>query len=172
MSELTARERLQPALLDRLTDDEPGLRRESRDQRVMSLERLRGAVLRDLRWLLNADNLGNTVDLDDYPYVAESVLNYGLPPLAGRTASSIDCSEIERVLRQTIWAFEPRMLKNTVKVRVSVPEGRAQHNCLTFEIEGVMWAQPLSLDLYLKTEVDLESGSVSITETTSQKGVA
>ena len=103
MSDLTVRERLQPALLDRLTDDDPESRRESREQRVMSLERLREAVLRDLRWLLNADNLGESVSLEPFPCVAQSVLNFGLPPLAGRTASSIEFAEIERVLRQTIY---------------------------------------------------------------------
>ena len=53
MAELTTQERLQPSLLDRLTDDEPGSRSEGRDKRVMSMRQLRAAVLRDLEWLLN-----------------------------------------------------------------------------------------------------------------------
>ncbi len=35
------------------------------------------------------------------------------------------------------------------------------HNALTFEIEGELWAQPVPLRMmYLKTEIDLESGQV------------
>jgi len=37
-------------------------------------------------------------------------------------------------------------------------------SALTFEIEGELWAQPLPLQLYLKTEIDLESGQVKIEE--------
>ena len=47
MAELTTRERLQPSLLDRLTDDAPQERVESRDKRVMSMRQLRTAVLRE-----------------------------------------------------------------------------------------------------------------------------
>ena len=50
-------DRLQPALLDRLTDDEPGSREEPVEARVLSKRRLRQSVLRDLAWLLNATRL-------------------------------------------------------------------------------------------------------------------
>ena len=55
--QLTPQDRLQPALLDRLTDDEPDKKQEPREQRVMSKRRLRQAVLRDLAWLFNATRL-------------------------------------------------------------------------------------------------------------------
>ena len=48
MPELTPQERLQPALLDRLTDEQPDHAQEPRERRVMSKSRLRQAVLRDL----------------------------------------------------------------------------------------------------------------------------
>lgn len=44
-------DRLQPALLDRLRDDHPEQRVEPAEARVMSRQRLREAVLRDLEWL-------------------------------------------------------------------------------------------------------------------------
>ena len=47
-------DRLQPALLDRLTDQAPQSRTEAEDTRVMSKSQLRQAVLRDLNWLFNA----------------------------------------------------------------------------------------------------------------------
>ena len=64
MAELSLQERLQPSLLDRLTDNEPDSNDESRAQRVLSLNRLKRSVLRDLAWLLNSGNLANTEDLD------------------------------------------------------------------------------------------------------------
>ena len=54
MAELTPMDRLQPCLLDRLTDDEPEVSREGRDKRIVSLQRYKSAVLRDIEMLLNA----------------------------------------------------------------------------------------------------------------------
>lgn len=36
------------------------------------------------------------------------------------------------------------------------------HNALSFEIEGDLWAQPVPLRLLLQTDVDLESGHVRV----------
>ena len=166
MAELTQKERLQPALLDRLTDDDPEHRQESRDKRVLSMRRLRESVLRDLAWLLNASRLDSLQDLGDYPHAAHSVLNYGIPDLTGMTASGVDVTAIERAVRQAIWDFEPRILRQSVRVRARVDPERMSHNALTFDIEGQLWAQPVPLQIFLKTELDLELGEVIVTEQT------
>ena len=89
MAELTPQERLQPALLDRLIDDAPHNKtKESREHRVLNKQRLRAAVLRDLAWLFNATNFASSADLAAHPEVARSVVNFGLPALAGQTASA------------------------------------------------------------------------------------
>ena len=107
------RDRLQPALLDRLTDDNPGQREEPVDRRVMTKSQIRQAVLRDLSWLFNATQpMGNLngVASDIPPMVAESVLNFGLPAMSGQLVSKIDISLLERTIRQAILRFEPRLL--------------------------------------------------------------
>ena len=164
MAELTQQERLQPCLLDRLTDDEPDKKQEARDQRVVSLRRLREGVLRDLGWLLNATNLAALEDLDDYPAVAQSVVNFGMPALAGTLASSVDVNDFERQIYQAIVDFEPRILRDTLKVRMVVTADEMSHNAMTFEIEGQLWAQPVPQRLYLKTEIDLELGEVKLSD--------
>ena len=70
---------------------------EIRSRFVLSTERLRACVLRDLTWLLNTPNLrwrdgraedsqlGVVPDIEAYPRAAASVVNYGIPPLSGRT---------------------------------------------------------------------------------------
>ncbi len=54
MAEPLPTERLQPALLDRLTDNEPESRVEAREARVLTKSQLRAAVLRDLASLMNS----------------------------------------------------------------------------------------------------------------------
>jgi type VI secretion system protein ImpF len=162
MAELAPRERLQPSLLDRLSDDEPDSSSESRDRRVLSLRTLRAGVLRDLAWLLNTTNLLSVVEAANLPQIDTSVLNYGIPAMAGHAVNSLNVGQLERSIRQAIWDFEPRLIRSTVsvKARMSLEE----KNKLTFDIEADLWAQPYPERLYLKTELDLQRGAVVIAE--------
>jgi type VI secretion system protein ImpF len=164
MAELTSKERLQPSLLDRLTDDDPERATESREARVLSPARLRECVRRDLAWLFNTTHLQALQSLDDFPLIARSVLNYGIPDLAGRTASSLATAEVEQLIRQAILDFEPRLDRNSVSVRLVLEKDRMSHNALSFDVEAELWAQPLPLHLFLRTAVDLEAGKVEVTD--------
>jgi type VI secretion system protein ImpF len=164
VAELTQKERLQPSLLDRLTDDEPDQQVESRDKRVLSPARLRECVRRDLTWLFNTTHLAALQPLREYPAVASSVLNYGMQDLTGLTLSSVDVPALERMLALVIASYEPRLLRRSVKVRLIADKEKMSHNALTFDIEAELWAQPLPLRLFLRTEIDLENGGVAVTE--------
>jgi type VI secretion system protein ImpF len=170
MAELTVQERLQPALLDRLTDDEPDKSVESRDQRIIALPKLRQCILRDLSWLLNTPHLAATEDLTEYPYVAKSVLNYGLPSFAGSAVARLSSAEVERSIKDAILAFEPRLLEKSVKVKMvaSGAKDDASHS-IDIEIEGELWAQPVPLRMFMKTEVDLEIGAVTLKEQSDRR---
>lgn len=163
MAELTPQERLQPALLDRLTDDNPESQVEPREMRVMSRNRMREAVLRDLSWLFNSTQLTGDFDWQANPQAQRSVINYGLPTLSGETASTLDVVGLEAQVRQAILNFEPRIMASTLKVEAMVDEMQMDHhNVISFRILCNMWAQPVPFELMLRTEVDLESGQVAI----------
>lgn len=161
MAELTPMERLQPCLLDRLTDDSPGQQQESRDQRVVSLRKYRDGVLRDLTWLLNASAYPPGEDLEESGELASSVLNYGFRDLCGLTASSLNATELERELVRAIHRFEPRIIRNTLSVRVAADD-EGPGNSVFFEIKGELWAQPKPEYLDLRTELDLETGNCQL----------
>lgn len=164
MAELSLQERLQPSLLDRLTDNEPDTKVESRAQRVLSINRLKRSVLRDLAWLLNCGPLSVTDDLDAYPDAKRSVINYGVRDLAGSAATSTDINAIEREVKQAILDFEPRILPHSLSVKVIVDEESMSHKSLSFEIEGQLWAQPMPVSMLLSTEVDLDTGVTTVEE--------
>lgn len=163
MAELTPRDRLQPSLLDRLTDLEPAKEQEPRERRVLSMRALRQSVQRDLVWLLNANGLSSVQNLTPFPYVANSVINFGMPDLVGKSASGIDARQLERLMRDAIWAFEPRIMRDTVRVRsMQVEETTGRHNTVSFFVEGDLWAQPYPERLYFRTELDLEAGEMRV----------
>ena len=165
MAELSLKERLQPSLLDRLTDDHPESTKEAWQQRVLSEHKLRKSVLRDLSWLLNASGLPSSVDLENHPLVAQSTLNYGMPDLAGLSLSGLDIDQVEERLKNVIMHFEPRINRESLSIHaVKREKEEMSHNALVFEIQGELWAHPMPLHVLLKTELDLESGNVNVTE--------
>ncbi len=157
------RNRLQPALLDRLTDDEPEQRQETESLRVMSKTQLRQAVLRDLGALFNAvQPLGD--EAEPYPLLAESVLNFGLPSLSGQLASKLDIGGLENAIRQAILRFEPRILADTLQVTRAWRRrtSSTRTTSIEFEIRGHLWSQPVPLEILLRTQLDLEAGQIEM----------
>lgn len=160
MPELAVVEKLQPCLLDRLTDDDPKNQQESRSQRVISLQRYRQGVLRDLQWLFSSSahlpQEGQpNYTLEDFPEAYRSVINYGTRHLFGLMAPNM--RELERQLLESLYAFEPRILRNSLKVRSQI-----DGNVIALEVEGSLWASPLPEHLHIKTKLDLETGQCSL----------
>ncbi|MBN1669517.1 MAG: type VI secretion system baseplate subunit TssE [Kiritimatiellae bacterium] len=162
MAELAPRERLQPCLLDRLADDEPGNREESRDRRVISLRRYRDAVLRDLAWLLNTPAHTADEGFAEFPEVEKSVLNFGVRDVCGMSISGLTAQEMEQKLLQAIRLFEPRVMRNSLSFTSTSDPGRLDRTAVTFEIRGQLWAQPAPEALFIKTEFDLETGECEL----------
>ena len=154
--------KLQPSLLDRLTDLNPEKKKESSAEQVLSQQQYKTAVIRDLGWLLNAVSLDTVVDLEPYPQVRHSVLNYGLPDISGHTAASIDTTTLEKSLQRAIYAFEPRIIANSLRVQVN-PDIMS-HNSLEFRIEGAVFEQPMPFQVSLRSKLDLECGEFVVRE--------
>lgn len=169
MPTLSPQERLQPALLDRLIDDEPDKPVESREARLITVRRLRAAVLRDLEWLFNSTRLADS-ELDDseYPEAARSTLAYGLPALAGNTASGMDIGLLESRIRTAITQFEPRLVQSTLRVQALISDkSMDHHNQIQVEIRGSLWSVPVPIEILLRTNLDLESGEIRIEDLSS-----
>ncbi len=165
MANLRAQDRLQPALLDRLTDDEPDSRVEAAESRVINRTRLRELVLRDLAWLFNTTQPSDWLNAESAPQAARSVLSFGLPALSGRYLSAVDLQALQEGVRRAILQHEPRILPGTLTVQAVASEQQADHhNQLGFRISGQLWAQPVPLELMLRTDLDLETGRIAIRE--------
>jgi len=163
MSEFIAPfDRLQPCLLDRLTDENPDKREESRNQRIISLQRYKAGVLRDLDWLFNAighspDEPAGDLTIADYEEAFHSVVNFGIRQLYGRLAPDVE--EIERQLFDALTFFEPRINRRTLKVKATL-----ERQVLCFDITGELWVYPVPERLFIRTELDLESSECNSKE--------
>ena len=164
MAEQFSRDRLLPALLDRLIDERPHDGTEALESRVLSKAGLRQSVLRDLAWLFNAQAADSgEIDGEVFPHARRSTINFGIAPLSGTLVSKLEMIDLEQMLRQAIIDFEPRILPDSLVVRGVAPvDPLGHHNSLSFEINARLWAQPYPLELLLKTDLDLETGLVEL----------
>lgn len=154
-----SRDRLQPVLLDRLTDHQPLQKGERAGAFLMSGKLLRDSVLRDLQWLLNTTNFGANHQIASLARARASVLNYGVQAWAGHRMSEVDLLDIESAIRTAVVNFEPRILPDSIDVRcVAQTDSIEHHNLLSLEIRGTLWSVPYPVEFILRSELDLESG--------------
>jgi type VI secretion system protein ImpF len=164
-------ERLQPSLLDRLTDEDPTNPKEARDDRVIDLRRLRDIIQRDLSWLLNTFDNSTIVDPDRYPNVLNSVLTYGVREVAGEFSTQNRALMIRESIQRAIEKFEPRILPSSLHV-VLRDNKVAGQSMVTFDIAAEMWAQPLPMELYLRSEVDVTTGELRLERPNAAKSLS
>jgi len=161
MADKTITERLQPSLLDRLTDLEPVSVTEARDDRVINIRRLRDIIRRDLAWLLNSNSMDNLIDADEYPHASNSVLNYGVRETAGNFSTEKRAAEIRKAIKRAIIMFEPRIKEGTLEI-VARKDKKSSQTIIEFDIHADMWAQPLPMELYLRSQIDLTTGQLAL----------
>ena len=135
---------------------------ESGDSKAVSSRKLREYVCRDLAALLNSNSLDVSIDLEAFPEVRQSVLNYGMPSLAGRTARTVDPQQTAARIESVIRRFEPRLSR--VRVTPELREGGTEALVLAFRIEAELWGHPVPQQLVLRTSIDVDSGDVSIAD--------
>jgi type VI secretion system protein ImpF len=135
---------------------------ERADRFMLSSRQLREYVCRDLAALLNALSLGSADDLAPYPQVEGSVLNYGMPSLAGVAATSLDPQKTAASIELAIKRFEPRLRK--VRVAPEPPGSHGEGSALSFRIDAELWGQPSAQALTVRTRIDTDSGHVSVSD--------
>lgn len=123
---------------------------------------LKATVRRDMAWLLNTTNFGALVDLDPYPNIETSVLNYGVPDLAGKAISHRVIIQRARDIRAAIRAFEPRIDEKTLVVEPS--QSSERENAVTYVIEGDVTSAVNAMPIKLRTDIEADTAAVVVRE--------
>lgn len=113
---------------------------------------------------MNTVNLESVISLEAYPEVRDTVLNFGMPGLSGNTINMADREAIRKLIKDAIEKFEPRILKDTLKVSLIEDKEQINPHAIAFQIEADMWGRPMPEALFLRTELDLELGDVKVSE--------
>ncbi len=172
--------RLTPSLFDKLVSDleidgmrddaSTGLEAAGQPARVYTVARLerfneqamRATVMRDLNWLLNTTHLGADVDLEPYPEVQRSVVNFGVPDLTGRTTHQRLVQSRARQIRDAIRTFEPRLNPQRLDIEASTDPDKA--NSLTYVIRSDIVSAVQSMPVQFMTDIEPDGGAATVRE--------
>lgn len=158
-------DRFWPSLYDRLRTGEA----EGIDDYFVDGSRLRNVVKRDLETLLNATSLESTVDLEGYPRIRASVLNYGLPDLTGKIVAGLSAWNIQEALRNALSNYEPRIVPDSLNVAVDTtgvglnsPRAYDPEKGLTLSIAGTILGTPMPESVFIQTRWDIETNELQV----------
>ncbi|MFC3086585.1 type VI secretion system baseplate subunit TssE [Tabrizicola soli] len=130
---------------------------------------LREAVRRDIEALFNVERFESGLQLTDregkgyetpqdliadFPHVRRSVLNYGVPSFSGRSISDFDLAALARELREVIAVFEPRLKRDSIRVKVA----QGDRTGMRIEVDAMLMLSPVPERLRLSTMIDLDNG--------------
>jgi len=141
------------SVLDRLTavEDWPATR-------AQSLRFFKEALKRDLEWLLNTRQ-PPIDEIDTYPLVKASMLNYGLPDISAMGLNSAsDNRRLRTAVEICLRNYEPRL----TDVRVTLEKGDVAERRLRFHIEGSMKLDPAPEEISFDTVLELSSGEYKV----------
>jgi type VI secretion system protein ImpF len=154
-----ARFNLQPSVLDRLLDEDPGAAKDPPRGGAQQLAALRAAVRRDLEALLNCQKRC----VSPPPGLAElepSVVQFGVPDfLSAFAADSAFREALRRSLETTIRLYEPRFITLEVTLR---DNDDYLDRTLRFRIDALMYAEPAPEPVSFDSQLDPASHSFSV----------
>ena len=81
--------------------------------------------------------------------------------VAGEFSTEERAIVIRSAIRNAIQRFEPRIREGTLEIVVRAEE-EGRQSTITYDIRAEMWAQPMPLELYLRSEVDLTTGRIDL----------
>lgn len=114
--------------------------------------RSRDAILCDIEALLNDSMRSGRLPCEGRPYLTESVLNHGLPPLAVLSANQAGVWSWANQLYRILTTFEQRLLPATIRVVPLVDARDRQIRSIQFDVEGDLvppWSGTLSFRVTL-----------------------
>jgi len=146
--------KLQPALFDKLTLRNAGYKKAA----------WREWILRDIECLLNDSSRSAQLQLKQYSFCKESVINYGLPSLSKRIPINTDPMILARHIQYIIATFEPRLEPGSIRVVPILDSGQTYVLAILFDIFGICIFSGEPEAVNLRIALDYSCGAVKVLE--------
>jgi type VI secretion system protein ImpF len=113
----------------------------------------------DLTALLNTTDLGSVIDLADFPFVRESILNFGLYDVAHLVSEEVGVEAIADDLAAALKEFEPRLDASSLVIERSELNDDVNQR-VRFSVSAEMFCTPANLPVDFVAEVEIGSGKI------------
>ena len=124
---------------------------------IFNLNNFKSSFKKNLLLLLNSSARISCSDIkNDFVYVKQSVLVYGIESFTGKGNGHSDTERIECMLKKSITSFEPRIIEKTLDISVE----NDKCNLLKVKIIGDFLYCNVINKINLKLVLDLETGKV------------
>jgi type VI secretion system protein ImpF len=159
MAKIEADQPLVPSVLDRLIDDDPATTREPPRSRGQLLRDLKQSLRRDLENLLNTRRRCKSWP-ENLSELESSLVNYGIPDLAGSALGSADGrEEFRQTFEAIVRRFEPRFARVSVEM---LGNAEPLDRTLRFRINAMLHAEPAPEPVVFDSALQPATGNVAV----------
>lgn len=135
--------------------------RRSMPRRIGNDQALREDLGEDLVTLLNTVSLESAVDLDALPFLAKSIVNFGLPDLASKTADITVLDKVGEELQTALRNFEPRLVAGSISIERDSTADSSELK-VRFLIHADMRASPIDVPVDFVADIEIDSAKMKI----------
>ncbi len=122
-------------------------------------DELRAHVRAHLATLMNTIRLDASIDLDDAPNVAQSIVNYGFQDLSNLTRKELTGAAIAKSIKESLANHEPRLVKSSIEVKIETLAGD-KHQRVAVHVNADLIADPADIPVEFTADVDTGAGKV------------
>ncbi|MCQ2966232.1 MAG: type VI secretion system baseplate subunit TssE [Alphaproteobacteria bacterium] len=151
-----------PCLLRRIIDLNPEEKKEVFIPGV-TLKSLKSDIYKNINMLLNSKSHPSEEELERWPEIQNSVINYGLPDYCGLINTQDNREKVRERIEFQLKTFEPRLDPESLEVEF-VEETDGSKSKITYQIRGNIRVAEIEEEIVFKSFLDLETGMSTVKE--------
>lgn len=149
-----------PCLLRRITDLNPDEKKETFIPGV-SLKALKIDVYKNIEMILNSKSHPSEEELERWPEIQDSVINFGLQDYCGLTNTLDNREKLKEHILFQLRTFEPRIDPESLEIEF-IEDTNGLRSKMTYQIRGIIKVGEIAEELIFRSFLDLETGIASI----------
>jgi len=150
-----------PYLLNRLTDFEPHIKKETGAQ-LVTAKQVRKDIYDNLSMLFNSRSHPSGEELGNDPELERSVLGYGISDFCGKMHSDNTRAYLRDHILKQLRYFEPRFANDSLEVSFKDDGPTDSKSVLEFSITASVNVKEVGEELRFFTKLDTETGIAEI----------
>jgi type VI secretion system protein ImpF len=160
-SAFAARDSKKPSAPSEEAGQRVALGRRSASRSPITEPQLRREVARDLESLLNTVAMESAEDIEAFPAVRNSILNFGLPDIAHRTIDEGGVGDVRDEIRTALMNYEPRLAPESIQAKRDETVDSVELK-VRFVVRAELRCEPVNVPVEFVADVELESGSIQV----------